>query len=157
MPAQAKPQQFLADGAYRFKFDLPAGWRKTTDKRGGLLLVPPYGHALIYLVMVSGDKWRGRSDSAVVQAVSQVAGVVMNDKQEPERITAADGARIIHGTAYYGTMPAEHGLARRARIVLFKLSPDTWAQVWTVTQPGMNAKESAALSNVLNSISLSSR
>ncbi len=81
----------------------------------------------------------------------------MTERHESERITAADGARIIRGTAYYGTLPSKHGLARRARIVLFKLAPDTWAQVWTVTQPGMNARETAALGNVLNSITLSSQ
>lgn len=157
LPAQAKLVHFPQSGAYRFNFDLPDGWRTAADKRGGLLLVPPHDHALIYLAIVAEEKWRGRSNSAVVQAVSQIAGVVMNEKEEPERITAADGARIIRGTAFYGTMPAKHGLARRVRIVLFKLAPDTWAQVWTVTQPGMNARETAALSNVLNSIALSSQ
>ena len=156
-PAQAKPLRYPSAGAYRFNVDLPEGWRTTTDRRGGLVLVPPDNHSLIYLSIISEAKWRGRSDSAVVQAVGGIAGIVMTERHESERITAADGARIIRGTAYYGTLPSKHGLARRARIVLFKLAPDTWAQVWTVTQPGMNARETAALGNVLNSITLSSQ
>ena len=126
------------------RLDLPRGWNTTTDKRGGLLLVPPDNHALIYLAILTDDKLRGQPDSAVVGQVAKVAGIAMDDKQDAERITAADGARIIRGTAFYGTLPAKRGLARRARIVLFKLAPDTWAQVWTVTQPGMNAIETAA-------------
>jgi hypothetical protein len=157
LPAQARQLRFPQDGAHAFRLDLPPGWRTSTDKRGGLLLVPPDDHALIYLAIVTDNTLAGHPDSAVVRAVSQVAGVVMDDKQEPERITAADGARIIRGTAFYGTLPAKHGLARRARIVLFKLAPDTWAQVWTVTQPGMNAIETAALAKVLDSISLTDR
>ncbi len=153
-PATARPLHFPNSGAHAFKLDLPPGWNATTDKRGGLLLVPPDNHALVYLAIVTDGKLRGHPDSAVVQEVSKVAGVVMGDKQEPERITAADGARIIRGTAFYGSLPAKHGLARRARIVLFKLAPDTWAQVWTVTQPGMNANETAAVAGVLNSIAL---
>jgi hypothetical protein len=157
LPAQAKVLRFPQDGAHAFRLDLPPGWRTTTDKRGGLLLVPPDDHAMIYLAIVADDKLRGHPDSAVVAKVSQIAGIAMDDKQEPERITAADGARIIRGTAFYGTLPAKHGLARRARIVLFKLAPDTWAQVWTVTQPGMNAIETAALAKVLDSLTLTGR
>ena len=156
-PAQAKPLRFPPSGPYAFNIDLPDGWRSTADKRGGLLLVPPDSHAMIYLAIVTDDKLRGAADRAVVRRVSAVAGVVMGDKQEPERITAADGARIIRGTAFYGTMPGKHGLNRRARIVVFKLAPATWAQVWTVTQPGMNATEAAAIAKVLNSVSLTSR
>ena len=156
-PAQAKPLRFPQTGAYAFKLDLPRGWNSTTDKRGGLLVVPPDNHALIYLAIVKDEKLRGHPDGAVVREVTKIAGVEINDKQEPERITAADGARIIRGTAFYGTLPAKHGLARRARIVLFRLAPDTWAQVWSVTQPGMNSNETAALAKVLDSISLTTQ
>ena len=157
VPAQAKTLRFPNTGQYAFRLDLPDGWASTTDKRGGLLLVPPDDHAMLYLAIVVDDKLRGHPDSAVVHQVSQIAGLVINDKQEPERITTTDGTRIIRGTAYYGTLPAKHGLTRHARIVLFKLSPDTWAQVWTVTQPGMNAVETARLGKVLNSVTLTSR
>jgi hypothetical protein len=157
LPAAARSLQFPPDGAHAFRLDLPRGWKSTTDKRGGLLLVPPDDHAMVYLAIVTDGALRGASDSAVAAKVTKIAGVVMNDKQDPESITAADGIRIVRGTAFYGTLPARHGLARRARIVLFKLSPDTWAQVWTVTQPGMNAIETRALGKVLDGITLVSR
>jgi hypothetical protein len=157
VPAQARALRFPDSGRYAFRLDLPDGWAATADRRGGLLLVPPNTHALIYLAIISNNKLRGHPASAVVRQVSQVAGVVMDDKQEPERITTTDGTRIIRGTAYYGTLPAKHGLKRRARIVLFKLSPDTFAQVWTVTQPGMNANETRALEDVLNGVTLTAR
>ncbi len=156
-PAQAKELRFPHAGQYAFRLELPPGWTSNVDKRGGLLLVPPEGHAMIYLAIVTDDKLRGREDSAVVRAVSAVAGVVMADKQDPERITTTDGTRIIRGTAFYGTMPGKHGLTRRARIVVFNLAPATWAQMWTVTQAGMNAIETAALAKVLDGLSLTSR
>jgi hypothetical protein len=156
-PALAKPLRFPHNGGYGFKLDLPQGWNTTTDKRGGLLLVPPDNHGLIYLAIVTDEKLRGDPERAVAGHVAKIAGIDMDDKQDTERITATDGVWVIRGTAFYGTLPAKHGLARRARIVLFKLAPDTWAQVWTVTQPGMNVRETAALAKVLNSISLTTQ
>ena len=156
-PAQSRPLRFPQTGAHAFTLDLPRGWNTTTDKRGGLLLVPPENHALIYLAILKDATLRGQPERAVVTQVAKIAGVEMEDKQAPERVTASDGARIIRGTAFYGTLPGKRGLARRARIALFKLDPNTWAQVWTVTQTGMNANETAALAKVLNSISLTAR
>ena len=153
-PAQARPLQFPPTGAHAFKLDLPRGWNTSTDKRGGLLLVPPDNHALIYLAILKDAKLRGQPERAVVGQVAKVAGIEMEDKQDAERITASDGTRVIRGTAFYGTLRGKRGLARRARIVLFKLDANTWAQVWTVTQTGMNANETAAVAKVLNSISL---
>jgi hypothetical protein len=153
-PAQARPLQFPQTGAHAFRLDLPRGWNTSTDKRGGLLLVPPENHALIYLAILNDTTLRGQPERAVVTQVAKVAGIAMQDRQEPERITVSDGTRIIRGTAFYGTLPGKRGLARRARIVLFKLDANTWAQVWTVTQPGMNSNETAAVAGVLNSITL---
>jgi hypothetical protein len=38
--------------------------------------------------------------------------------------------------------------------VIFPLEPNTWAQAWTVTQPGMNPVEYKAVDRVLNNITL---
>ena len=152
--AQAKPLRFPQTGEYAFSLDLPRGWNTATDKRGGLLLVPPDHHSMIYLAILTDDSLRGQPDSAVAAKVARIAGIKMDGKQEPERLAGPDGIVRYRGTAFYGTLPAPRSLARRARIVLFKLAPDTWAQIWSVTQPGMNNNETAALAKMLNSITL---
>ena len=38
--------------------------------------------------------------------------------------------------------------------MLVRLQPAVWAQVWVVTQPGINAVELAALDRVLNGLTL---
>ena len=43
---------------------------------------------------------------------------------------------------------------RKAKIVLVRLAPDTWAQQWIVTQPGMNYVELNALNKTLDGITL---
>ncbi len=153
-PAAAAPLHFPKSGAHVFTIDLPPGWTTTTDKRGGLLLVPPDNHAMIYLAILTDPKLRGAPEREVVGKVAKIAGIKMEDKQEPERLAGTDGVVRYRGIAFYGELPSPRSLSRRARIVLFKLAPATWAQVWTVTQPGMNARETAALSKVLNSLSL---
>jgi hypothetical protein len=95
--------------------------------------------------------------SAVAAAAAKSAGVATFDKEEPARMTDPQGA-VIRGTAFYGKIaekiPEKRGLSRKARIVIFPLEPNTWAQAWTVTQPGMNPVESKAVDRVLNSITL---
>ena len=51
----------------------------------------------------------------------------------------------------------KRGLARTAKIMIFRLKSNTWAQVWVVTQPGMNAVETDAIDQVLNRITLTTR
>jgi hypothetical protein len=157
VPARAETLRFPQTGAHAFQVHLPQGWKSTTDKRGGLLLVPPDNHALIYLAILKDDKLRGAPESTVAGQVAKIAGIVMDDKQDPERMAGPNGAVLYRGMAFHGIMPAKHGLARRAKIVLFRLAPNTWAQVWTVQQPGMNAIETATLEKVLNDLTLTSK
>src|ERR1039457_1130415 len=128
---------------------------------GGLLLIPPSQsqHAMIYLGILVDDKLRGQPASAVAAEVAKSVGVETFDKEEPARMTDPQGA-ILRGTAFYGKIsekiPEQRGLARRAKIVIFPLEPNTWAQAWTVTQPGMNPVEYKAVDRVLNNITLTS-
>src|SRR6202142_3235164 len=159
LPAQADAVRFPQTGKHAFLVDLPKGWRTKTDARGGLLLIPPSQsqHAMIYLGILVDDKLRGQPVSAVAAAAAKSAGVATFDKEEPARMTVPSGG-VIRGTAFYGKIaekiPEKRGLARKARIVIFPLEPNTWAQAWTVTQPGMNPVESKAVDQVLNSITL---
>src|SRR5664279_4073068 len=127
LPAQAKALRFPPTGKHVFLVDLPKGWQTKTDARGGLLLIPPSQsqHAMIYLAILVDDKLRGQPVSAVA---AQVA------KEEPARMTDPQGA-ILRGTAFYGKIsekiPEQRGLARKAKIVIFPLEPNTWAQAWT--------------------------
>ena len=158
LPAQAAEFRFPKTGKYAFLVDLPKAWHSKTDARGGLLLIPPAPsqHAMIYLGIIVDEKLRGQPMSAVAAASAKTAGVVDFDKEEPARMTIPGGA-VIRGTAFYGKIPEKRGLARKARIVIFPLEPGTWAQAWTVTQPGMNHVEQRAIDQVLNSITLTSQ
>src|SRR5450631_2992288 len=159
LPAQAAALRFPPTGKHAFLVDLPKGWQTKTDARGGLLLIPPSQsqHAMIYLGILVDDKLRGQPVSAVAAAAAKSAGVATFDKEEPARMTDPAGA-VIRGTAFYGKIaekiPEKRGLARKARIVIFPLEPNTWAQAWTVTQPGMNPVEYKAVDQVLNNITL---
>ena len=123
--AQAKPLRFPQTGEYAFSLDLPRGWNTATDKRGGLLLVPPDHHSMIYLAILTDDSLRGQPDSAVAAKVARIAGIKMDGKQEPERLAGPDGIVRYRGTAFYGTLLwAEtlphlptmlHDLAKRAQ------------------------------------------
>ena len=161
LPAQAAALRFPPTGKHAFLIDLPKGWQTKTDTRGGLLLIPPSQsqHAMIYLGILVDDKLRGQPVSAVAAAVAKSVGVETFDKEEPARMTDPQGA-ILRGTAFYGKIsekiPEQRGLARRAKIVIFPLEPNTWAQAWTVTQPGMNPVEYKAVDRVLNAITLTS-
>jgi hypothetical protein len=155
LPAQADVVRFPKTGKHAFLVDLPKGWRTKPDARGGLLLIPPSQsqHAMIYLGIIVDDKLRGRPVSAVAAEAAKPVGVETFDKEEPARMTDPQGA-VIRGTAFYGKIPEKRGLSRKARIVIFPLEPNTWAQAWTVTQPGMNSVEYKAVDRVLNSITL---
>ena len=159
LPAQAKALRFPQTGKHAFLVALPKGWKTKTDARGGLLLIPPSQsqHAMIYLAILVDDKLRGQPVSAVAAAAAKSVGVEMFDKEEPARMTDPQGA-VLRGTAFYGKIsekiPEQRGLSRKAKIVIFPLEPNTWAQAWTVTQPGMNPVEYKAVDQVLNNITL---
>ena len=159
LPAQAAALRFPPTGKHAFLIDLPKGWQTKTDARGGLLLIPPSQsqHAMIYLGILVDDKLRGQPVSAVAAQVAKSVGVESFDKEEPARMTDSQGA-VLRGTAFYGKIsekiPEQRGLSRKAKIVIFPLEPNTWAQAWTVTQPGMNPVEYKAVDRVLNNITL---
>ena len=157
LPAHANKFRFPQTGKHAFLVDLPKGWRTTPDARGGLLLIPPgpSQHAMIYLGIIVDEKLRGQPASTVAAASAKTAGVETFNKEEPARMTVPSGA-VIRGTAFYGKIPEKRGLSRKARIVIIPLAPNTWAQAWTVTQPGMNNVEYEAIDRVLNSITLTS-
>jgi hypothetical protein len=152
--ARAEAFRFPQTGKHAFKVELPKGWRSKTDSGGGLLLVPPYPHALIYIGILSNDKYRGQPDSAVAGEVARIAGIDQIESQGPARISDPTGAVFFRGVAFNGRIPAKRGLARKVRIVLVRLQPNVWAQVWIVTQPGINAVENAALDQVLSGLTL---
>jgi len=162
-PSPRRPRRcaFRQTGKHAFLVDLPKGWQTKTDARGGLLLIPPSQsqHAMIYLGILVDDKLRGQPVSVIAAEVAKSVGVETFDKEEPARMTDPQGA-ILRGTAFYGKIsekiPEQRGLARRAKIVIFPLEPNTWAQAWTVTQPGMNPVEYKAVDRVLNAITLTS-
>jgi hypothetical protein len=153
--AHANEIRFPNTGKYTFRVTVPKGWQTKTDTRGGLLLIPPgQQRAMIYLSILVANNFRGQLDSVVAADVARVAGIQSFSKQEPARISDPTGATFYKGTAFYGTMPAKRGLARKAKIVIFRLEPNTWAQIWVVTQAGMNPAETDALDQVLNRITL---
>ncbi len=152
--AHADALRFPQNGKHAFQVDLPKGWRSKADTSGGLLLVPPYPHAVIYIGILADDKYRDQPDSAVAGEVAKIAGIEHIDGQGPARISDPKGAVFYKGTTFNGSIPAKRGLARKAKIVLVRLQPNVWAQVWIVTQPGINAVEFAALDRVLNGLTL---
>ncbi len=155
LPAAAAQLRFPKTGKHAFLFDLPRGWVTKTDARGGLLVVPPAEnqHAMLYLGIIVDDTLRGKPLEAVAAIAAKPSGVESFDKQEPARITDAKGA-VHRGTAFYAQVPEKKGHVRKARIVIIPLAPNTWAQAWTVTQPGMNPVEYEALDGLLNSLTL---
>ena len=155
LPARAAEVRFPKYGRYAFLVDLPRGWVAKPDAKGGLLLIPPANaqHALLYLGILVDDTLRGKSLEAVAAQAAKPSGVETFDKQEPARITDAKGA-VHHGIAFYGNVPEKKGHARKAKIVVIPLADNTWAQTWTVTQPGMGYVEYNALDRVLSSLTL---
>jgi hypothetical protein len=155
LPAQAAPLRFPKTGAHAFLVELPRGWRTRTDSSGGLLLIPPAErqHAMLYLAFTVDDALRGAPLSAIATHAGNAAGVRAFDKDEPARITDAKGG-VHRGRAFYGRIAEARGLARKAKIVIIPLAPNTWAQAWIVTQPGMNQVEYDKLDAVLNSVVL---
>lgn len=150
LPAQAKEFRFPKSGKHAFQIDLPKGWKSSADERGGLLLVPPDNHAMIYLAVLTGDKYRAATDSAVAGDVAKLAGIERIDSQAPAQISERNG------TAFFGELREKRGLARKAKIVLVRLAPDAWAQEWIVTQAGMNSVERQALERAVAGITLAS-
>jgi len=157
LAAHADAFRFPKTGKHAFHVNLPKGWQSNVDTRGGMLLVPPYPHAVIYIAILVDDKLRNQPDSAVAAEVAKTGGVQHINQQGPAQVSNPAGTTFYKGTAFYGELPVSHGLARKVKIVIVRLAPNTWAQVWTVTQPGMNAVESDALDQVLNSITLTSK
>jgi hypothetical protein len=157
LPAHAAEFRFPKTGKHAFLVDLPKGWRTKPDARGGLLLIPPaeHQHAMLYLGIVVDGTLRGKPLDAVAAQAAKTSGVESFDKQEPARITDAKGA-VHRGTAFYGKVPEKKGQFRKTKIVIIPLAPDTWAQAWIVTQPGMNYVEYNALDAVLTSLTLAS-
>lgn len=148
LPAQADSIRFPKSGQHAFRVELPKGWKSTADKRGGLLLVPPDNHAMIYLAILTGDKFRQATDSAVAGDAAKLAGIERIDSQAPAQISDRTG------TAFFGELREKRGFARKAKIVLVRLAPDAWAQEWIVTQPGMNSVERRSLERALRGITL---
>jgi hypothetical protein len=153
----AQAFRFPQRGPHAFNVTLPKGWVSKTDKRGGLMLIAPGERALVYLGIEVDGRFRGKPDSAVASDVAKTAGIERLEAQGAARISDAAGASLFRGTAYTGVLPAKHGLARKAKVVIIRLAADTWAQVVTVTQPGINAVENEALDRVLNGLTLISK
>jgi hypothetical protein len=152
--ASAKSFRFPESGPYAFTVDLPQGWQSKTDKRGGVLLIAPGERALLYLGIVKEEALRGKPERAIAEGLAKIAGIEHIENQGAARISDTNGTSLHRGTAFSGLMPAKHGLARKAKIIIFNVAPATWAQVWTVTQPGINPVESEALDRLLNGLSL---
>ena len=150
LPAQAESLRYPKSGAHAFRIELPKGWKATADKRGGLLLVSPDNHAMIYLAILTGDHFRAQPESAVAGDVAKLAGIERIDSQAPAQISERNG------TAFFGELREKRGLARKAKIVLVRLAPDAWAQEWIVTQAGMNSVERQALERAVAGITLAS-
>jgi len=162
-PARAAELRFPKTGAKAFHIDLPDNWRTRTDAHGGLLLIPPAGeqHGLLYLALIADDAVRAEAGIAgaarIAQAAAKPVGIVLDGSEAPARVTDPQERTVFHGMAFTGTMPAKRGYARAVRMVIIRVTPDTWAQVMTVKQPGMNAAETAALDRVLNDITLTAQ
>ena len=162
-PARAAELRFPKTGAKAFHIDLPDNWRTRTDTRGGLLLVPPAGeqHGLLYLALIADDAARAEPGLAgaarIAQSAAKPVDIVLDGKQEPARVTDPQERTVFHGMAFTGTMPGKRGYARAVRMVIIRVTGDTWAQVMTVKQPGTNAAEIAALDHVLNGITLTAQ
>ena len=154
--ANAAALRFPKAGKHGFALDLPKGWHTKTDEKSGMLLIPPAPtqHVMVYLGLIVDDALRGEPLNAVADKAGREAGVKSFDKQEEARITASNGGALHRGTAFYGNIAEKRGHSRRAKIVIIPLGPNTWAQVWTVTQPGMNSVEYRALDDVLESLTL---
>jgi len=155
LPARAAEFRFPQTGKHAFLVDLPRGWHTKPDAKGGLLLIPPADaqHAMLYLGIIVDDSLRGKPLEAVAAAAAKPSGVESFDKQEPARITDAKGA-VHRGTAFYGKVPEKKGRFRKAKIVIFPLGDNTWAQTWIVTQPGMGYVEYNKFEAVLSSLTL---
>jgi hypothetical protein len=161
--AGAAELRFPATGAKAFRLDLPKIWARRADAHGGLLLIPPAGEqrAMLYLALIVDDASRADASLAaalrIAESAAKPVGILLDGSEAPARVTDPTGRTVFHGMAFTGTMPAKRGYARAVRMVILRVAPDTWAQVMTVKQPGMNAAEIAALDRVLNGITLTAQ
>ena len=149
--AQAAELRVPKSGPYAFRVTVPKGWHSRYDALGGLLMVPPAAsqHAMLYLAILTDAKYRGQPPSMVAAEVAKLAGIETIDSQKPATIAGREG------TAYFGNIVKKAPrYERKAKIVLVRLAPDTWAQQWIVTQPGMNYVETNALNKALDGITL---
>jgi hypothetical protein len=158
LAVQASEIRFPKTGKYAFHLTLLKGWHSRMDIRGGLLLVPPSSnqHAMIYIAILVDDKYRGQPDSVIAGTVGKIAGIQTFDKQEPAQVSDSNGTTFHKGTAFYGKISANLGLARMTKLMIFRLEPNTWAELWIVAQPGLNAVEVDSLEQFLNGITLTS-
>ena len=136
---------------YAFHVTVPKGWHSKYDAFGGLLMVPPAAsqHAMLYLAVLKSEKYRNQSDASSPPTSPASPASRAIESQKPAKISGRDGI------AYFGTIVKKAPrYERKAKIVLVRLAPDTWAQQWIVTQPGMNYIELNALNKALDGITL---
>ncbi len=144
-------------GAHFFRVTLLKGWHGKFDAGGGMLIIPPptSQHAIIYLGILTDAKYRGQDDATAAAAIARndakLAGLDKLEKIESEQPAQISGR---NGTAYFGTIRTRPRYVRKAKIVLVRLAPDTFAQEWVVMQPGMGYVEAAALDKALANITL---
>jgi hypothetical protein len=150
LAAHANEFRFPKTGKHAFRVTLLKGWRTKIDTRGGLLLVPPppSQRAMIYIAILVDDKFRDQPDSAVAAEVAKLAGIQHIDSQSPARISD------LKGTAFYGKIAKKQRFARTAKIVIVRLAPNTWAEEWIVTQPGIGPAERDALNQAISQLTL---
>ena len=149
--AQAAELRVPKSGPYAFRVTVPKGWHSKYDALGGLLVVPPASsqHAMLYLAILTDEKYRGQPPSMVAAEVARLAGVDTIESQKPATISGRQG------TAYFGSIVKKAPrYERKVKIVLLRLGPATWAQQWIVTQPGMNYVEADAFNKALDGITL---
>jgi len=156
--AQAAELRVPKEGAHFFRVTLLKGWHGKFDRSGGMLLIPPPAsqHAMIYLGMLSDGKYRALADAAAMAQIAQrdarLAGIDTLEKIDSEKPAQISGR---NGTAFSGSIRSRRPrYARKATIVLVRLAPDTFAQEWVVTQPGMGYVERDALDKALANIAI---
>jgi hypothetical protein len=109
-------------GPHAFAVTVLKGWHGHADAAGGLLLTPPPAsqHVMIYLAVVT--------DAAAARMLASPAGVDKIEAIEGGQPALLGGRNAI---AFTGRLASKRPrFARRVRIVLVRLAPDTVAQQW---------------------------
>jgi hypothetical protein len=156
-PAPAAELRVPKTGKYFFRVTPLRGFHTKTDTSGGLLLIPPASsqHAMIYVGIVSDDKFRGQGDAVaaaeLAQRAAKAVGIDKLEKLESERPPQISDRA---GLAFSGTIGAKPRYKRTAKIIIVRLEPGTFAQEWIVTQPGMGYVEFDMLKKALANITL---